>query len=63
MMATKSILKTVNIKNRQDCISLVNALEHAKDKKAQDVVMSRAYKVATKDDVLKIFGKFGNVNS
>ncbi len=62
-MATKSILKTINIKNRQDCISLVSALEHAKGKKAQDVLLKKTCKTATTEDILKIFGKCGNMNS
>lgn len=36
-MATKSILKNVTIRNRKNAEMLVNALEHAQNKGAQEV--------------------------
>lgn len=54
-MATKSFLKNVTIKNKTQSRNLVNALEHAQDKKRLDVTFSRSYKVATKDEVRKMF--------
>lgn len=42
-MATKSILKNVDIKDKKLGKSLVIALEHAADKHAKDVHLSRTY--------------------
>ena len=42
-MATKSILKNVNIKNPKLGKSLVVALENASGKKSKDVTLSRTY--------------------
>lgn len=53
-MATKSILKNVEIKTQNDCLALVNALENAKNKISQEVVMKKSYSVATKEDILKL---------
>ena len=55
-MATKSFLKTINIKNEKGCQSLVNALENAKKKISSDVSFDRSYHVASKDETFKIFG-------
>lgn len=55
-MATKSFLKNINIKNKKDCQTLINALENAKDKKSSDVSFDRSYHVASKDEISKIFG-------
>ncbi len=41
-MATKSILKNVNIKGRRQVKRLVEALEHAQQHKGKHVSMSRA---------------------
>ena len=55
-MATKSILKTIHIKKREPVYSLVNALENAKGKTGKDVVMSRSYSDASRDEIKKMFG-------
>lgn len=44
-MATSSIFVNVNVKNKDDCRKLVLALEHAKGKKAKEVVLSRPVEV------------------
>lgn len=55
IMATKSILKNIVIKNKKSCCSLINALETAKGKIRKEVVFSRDYRTATEDDIDKIF--------
>lgn len=55
-MATKSILKNVNIKNRKTAASLINALENASKKGSKEIVYSRAIRSASSEDIKKIFG-------
>lgn len=55
-MATKSILKSINIKDRKNGSKLVNALESAKGKKAKDVIMSKAVCMADDSLIKKMFG-------
>lgn len=55
-MATKSVLKNVNIKNRASALSLVNALENAKGKHAQRVKKTRTFSDASRDEIRKMFG-------
>ena len=56
-MATKSILKSINIKDRKSARSLVNALENASGKHAKDVVRSRSFSDASREDIRKMFGE------
>ena len=56
-MATKSILKTIHIKDRTTTISFVNALEHAKGKKEKTVKMSRACSEASRKEIALMFGE------
>ena len=55
-MATKSILKTIYIKDRRAARRLVSALEHVSEKAGQNVEVSRSVKELDKDDIQKIFG-------
>ncbi len=55
-MATKSILKDINIKDKKTVAALVNALEHASGKKAQDVKRERSYSEASRAEIKKMFG-------
>ncbi len=55
-MATKSILKSVIIKDKATSTSLINALENAKNKKAIDVTLSRTVRNADSELIKKIFG-------
>lgn len=52
-MATKSILKQVTIRNKKQCVMLVNALEHAESKHSQVVEVPRAHFVR-KEDISKM---------
>jgi len=54
-MATKSILKNVHIKNAGDARRLANALEHAAEKPAKAVVMSKIVTEASRSDIRKMF--------
>lgn len=55
-MATKSILKTVYIKERKSVNALVNALENAKGKSAQKVTYQRMPSEASRDEIRAMFG-------
>lgn len=55
-MATKSILKNINIKSRKTSTSLVNALENASKKGTKKIEYSRGISAASSEDIRKIFG-------
>ena len=55
-MATKSVLKTIDVKTRNSALALVNALENAKGKLAQHVVKTRTFSDANKEEIRKMFG-------
>ncbi len=55
-MATKSILKNVNIRNRKGASALARAMENASSVKSQPVIMSRPVSDATEDEIKKMFG-------
>lgn len=57
IMATKSFLKDITIKNKRDCKKLLNAMEQAHNFKGQEVTFSRTYSVATAEEVRKMFGE------
>ena len=56
-MATKSILKNINIKTNYAAIRLADALTYAKERPAQPVKFQHSYSDATKEDILKMFGE------
>lgn len=56
-MATKSILKNVDIKDRKLGKSLVIALENAAGKRAKDVTLSRTYEDVKGEKLKSIFKK------
>ena len=56
-MATKSVLKTVLIKDRRTASSLVSALENASGKKAKEVVISRTCSELGREEIKKLFGE------
>ena len=55
-MATKSVLKTILIKDRRTASALVAALENASGKKSKDVVISRTCSELGRDEIKKMFG-------
>lgn len=56
-MATKSILKTIHIKNRKSAFALVRALENAHGKSEKKVPMQKAYSDVSRSDIKKMFGE------
>lgn len=56
-MATKSILKSVNLKTPTEIEGFVTAMEQAEHKKAKTVVISRTCKEASVEDIRRLFGK------
>lgn len=55
-MATKSVLKNIDIKSRESALAFVNALENAKGKHAQHVEKTRTFSDANREEVRKMFG-------
>ncbi len=55
-MATKSVLKNVDIKTRKSALALVNALENAKGKHAQRIAKTRTFSDASREEIRKMFG-------
>jgi len=56
-MATKSMLKTVDIRTEKSARRLANALEHASGQSVKPVKYSRAVYTASAEDVRRIFGR------
>ncbi len=56
-MATKSILKNIDIRDKKSAFALINALENASKKHAQPVTKSRGFSDASVDDIQKMFGE------
>jgi len=54
-MATKSILKTVRIKDKNLARNLVNALEHASEKTAKDVRFSKMCEEVKGEQIKEMF--------
>lgn len=55
-MATRSILKNVDFKERSLSRSFISALENAKHKSSKDVTLSRTYTEVTGDKIKQLFG-------
>ena len=56
-VATKSVLKSVRIKDKTSAYRLVNTLEHAEGKRSKVVMHSRTFSDASRDEIRKMFGK------
>ncbi len=54
-MATKSILKSINIRDKSTAKAFVNALENASGKSAKPVTHARIFTDASKDEIRKMF--------
>ena len=54
-MATKSVLKNINIKSPVAARALVRALENAKGKHARPVVNNRSFSDASREEIRKMF--------
>lgn len=55
-MATKSILKDINIRDRHSARNLINALETSKTHKGDEIKMTKPVKDIPKDKIKAIFG-------
>ena len=55
-LATKSILKTVHIKEKKSAVALINALENSKTRAHREVELTRPYSDASLTDIKKMFG-------
>lgn len=55
-MATKSVLKNIDLKTRKSAVALVNALENAKGKSSQLVTQQRTFSDASREEIKKMFG-------
>lgn len=58
-MATKSILKSIHVKERKQAAKLVSAMERAERQRPQRVNFSRMVSVADRDEVKLLFGDRG----
>ena len=56
-MSAKSILKSVNIKEKHMGKNFVSALENAQNKHSKDVVLSKVCETVKKQDIKKLFGE------
>ena len=56
-MATKSILKTVDIWTEKSAKRLADALEHASGQNAKPVKYSQAVYTSSTEDIRRIFGR------
>lgn len=56
-MATKSILKNINIRTKHAAVRLADAMEYSKNFGNRPVEFQRSVSDATRDDILKMFGK------
>lgn len=56
-MATKSILKSVDIKDRRLCRQFVKALEYAEKKKSIHVEISKPVREVRGNDIKELFGE------
>ncbi|MBS3885751.1 MAG: hypothetical protein KGZ56_01725 [Dethiobacter sp.] len=55
-MATKSILKNVDIRKKSLCRAFVSALENAKKKKSKEVTLSKTCTEIREEKIKEIFG-------
>lgn len=55
-MATKSILKSIRVKDRRTAFRLVRALENAEKKGREPVATTRTFSDASREEIRKMFG-------
>lgn len=56
-MATKSVLKSIHVKDRRQATNLVRALENAKGKAAAPVAKNRSFSDADRSEIRRMFGE------
>lgn len=59
-MATKSILKQINLSNRKLVWGFLGALENAQGKSSKEVTLTRTCTDLNDEDIIKIFGDKNN---
>ena len=57
-MATKSILKNVNIRDKKLGRNFVNALEEAQSKKKTEIKLEKDFRNVTQDEIKDLFRSF-----
>lgn len=55
-MATRSILKNVDIRDKKLAKEFINALENSKNKRTKEVVISKTVKTIDASQIKEIFG-------
>lgn len=55
-MATKSILKSIHVRDRSSAFRLVRALENAEKKGRETPVKTRTFSDASREEIRKMFG-------
>lgn len=56
-MATKSILKSIHIRDKGAAERLVNALQHASGKGSKQITPTRTFSDASREEIHKMFGR------
>lgn len=56
-MATKSVLKSIHIRDKNAAERLVSALEHASGKGSKQVLQTRMFSDASREEIRKMFGE------
>lgn len=56
-MATKSMLKSINVRDKYFGRNLISALENAEKKKSKSVILSKSVKTIQKDKIKSLFGE------
>ena len=54
-MATKSVLKNIDLRTRKSATALVTALENAKRKGSKPIAKQRIFSDASRDEIRKMF--------
>lgn len=54
-LATKSILKSIQVKDKKTALRLASALENASGKQEKNVQFNRTFSDATRDEIEKMF--------
>lgn len=56
IMATKSIIKDVNIRDKKLCRTFASAIENASGRRGKDVQLSRSFKEISGEKIRELFG-------
>lgn len=56
IMATKSIIKDVNIRDKKLCRTFASAIESASGRRGKDVQLSRSFKEISGEKIRELFG-------